>query len=93
MNQAQTQGLMGQAEQARLASAAQQLVQQRRASVFYRGRSHGPFEHPADWAGICLIGNAPSSQDAIWDAPPSAQAPAGWWARMLRSLGFGPRSQ
>ena len=93
MNQAQAQGLMGQAEQDRLASAALQLVQQRRASVFYRGRIHGPFEHPADWAGVCLIGNAPARPDALWEATTAAQAPIGWWQRMLQRLGLGQRGR
>ncbi|KPF57894.1 hypothetical protein D621_07495 [beta proteobacterium AAP51] len=99
LQQAQRDGVLGAEQQRELIKTAQEAIQRSQDDANFTGRLVGPFAHPIDWAGMCLIGNAPARPDAAraLAARPSAVNTAGtpWgqrersaWLKLLAGLGL-----
>lgn len=95
LQQAQADGLITPAQQQQLLQTGRQQAAEQQANAWANGRQTGPFVHPVDWAGLCLIGNAPARPDALQRPPSMAVSVPGWqrwlhgFVTLLRS--FTPR--
>lgn len=85
LQQAQADGLITPAQQQQLLHTGRQQAAEQQANAWANGRQAGPFVHPVDWAGLCLIGNSPARPDAL-QRPPSMAVSVPGWQRWLHGF-------
>ena len=95
LQQAQREGVLGAEQQRELIKTAQEALQRSQDDANFTGRVEGPFAHPIDWAGMCLIGNGPARPDAAQRGQEPATATNRWqrlrnaWQQLQQALGLG----